>query len=279
MTELVGEARDAYVLKALADPTRRAILDRLHDGPRTTGTLAAGFETSRFAVMKHLSVLERAGLVIVARRGRERWNHLNAVPLQRVWERWVRPLAADRATKLLTLARRAEGTEPEREMTTNSAPTTGVSFIEVEIEIDAPRERVWRAFCDQTQSWWHDDFKTDPRSRGAILDARLGGHLYEDYGDGDGLIWMTVTGLKKGERIDLVGHSSAEWGGPSTGYHSFTFTEEGDRTRLRLSESYHGKVDESGAKSLEDGWKLLLGSGLKSYVEGLDGRSPSTEQG
>jgi DNA-binding transcriptional ArsR family regulator len=82
------------IWKALADPTRRKILDLLQERPRTTGDLCTSFKVSRFAVMKHLSVLEQAKLIVVRRRGRERWNYLNAVPLQRIYERWLRPFEA-----------------------------------------------------------------------------------------------------------------------------------------------------------------------------------------
>lgn len=71
----------ARVWKALSDPGRRKILDYLQERPRTTSELCDLFDVSRFAVMKHLTILERAGLVVVRRRGRERWNHLNVVPL------------------------------------------------------------------------------------------------------------------------------------------------------------------------------------------------------
>ena len=78
------------VFKALADKTRRRVLDLLAQRPRTTGELAAAFpRLSRFAVMKHLGVLDRAGLVIVSRDGRKRWNSLNPVPLRDVLRRWV----------------------------------------------------------------------------------------------------------------------------------------------------------------------------------------------
>lgn len=76
--------------KALADPTRRDLLDALAPGPRTTGELVEGFpDLSRTGVMKHLDVLEEAGLVIVRREGRLRWNHLNPVPIQTICDRWV----------------------------------------------------------------------------------------------------------------------------------------------------------------------------------------------
>lgn len=80
------------IWKALADPTRRALLDALGQGPRTTGALVAGHPAlCRTAVMKHLDQLTAAGLVVVRREGRERWNYLNPVPIQRVCERWIKP--------------------------------------------------------------------------------------------------------------------------------------------------------------------------------------------
>ena len=78
------------VFKALADPTRRALMDLLKDGPRTTTQLVESFPSmTRFGVMKHLGVLDDAGLVLSRKDGRTRWYHLNAVPLRMVYERWV----------------------------------------------------------------------------------------------------------------------------------------------------------------------------------------------
>lgn len=104
------EAEDSgLVWRALSEPARRRILDLLRDGPRTTGSIADEFaDVTRFAVMKHLARLEEAGLVVVEARGRERWHHLNAVPLQRIVERWVRPYVGQQASGLLRLKRHAE---------------------------------------------------------------------------------------------------------------------------------------------------------------------------
>ena len=78
------------VWKALASEVRREILDLLRDGPRTTGALAEEFpRLTRFAVMQHLRVLEDAELVIARREGRERYNYLNPVPIQQLYNRWV----------------------------------------------------------------------------------------------------------------------------------------------------------------------------------------------
>lgn len=80
----------APVWKALASPIRRSILDLLHEGPLTTTVLADHFpRLTRFAVMQHLGVLERAELVTVRRDGRKRFNYLNPVPIQRIHDRWV----------------------------------------------------------------------------------------------------------------------------------------------------------------------------------------------
>lgn len=102
------EVLDDAVWKALADPSRRRILDLLRAEPRTTGDLADRFDTTRFAVMKHLEVLVAAGLVIVDRRGRERWNHLNPVPIRELYRRWIRPFDAAPADALLRIKKAAE---------------------------------------------------------------------------------------------------------------------------------------------------------------------------
>ena len=75
-------ASDDDLWRALANPVRRRLLDALREGPRTTGQLSAAVPSlSRYAVMQHLGVLTDAGLVVARRRGRERFNHLNPVPL------------------------------------------------------------------------------------------------------------------------------------------------------------------------------------------------------
>ena len=102
-----GSSVDDDVWSALSDSSRRRILDLLRSGPMTTSALCEHFETSRFAVMKHLKVLHKAGMVVVERRSRERINHLNPVPLQSIYRRWIRPfekLPADRMLKIKKIA-------------------------------------------------------------------------------------------------------------------------------------------------------------------------------
>ena len=105
---------DAGIWKALGSPHRRVLLDALKDGPKTTSGLAEVLpKLSRYAVMQHLGVLERAGVVLVRREGRERWNQLNAVPIQRELERWLRGFQQAPASELLAFERHLHATKPE----------------------------------------------------------------------------------------------------------------------------------------------------------------------
>lgn len=89
------------VFRALADPRRRRILDLLRDGALTTGELCEAFDDlDRCTVMQHLAVLEEADLLIVQRIGRQRWNHLNPLPIQAVADRWISRYAAPQVRKL-----------------------------------------------------------------------------------------------------------------------------------------------------------------------------------
>lgn len=98
------------VWKALSDPTRRAILDTLRDGPRTTTELVDLFpDLTRFAVMKHMDVLRDAGLMRTRAEGRRRINSLNVIPIRQIYERWVSPFEDLWAGQLLGLKRRLEG--------------------------------------------------------------------------------------------------------------------------------------------------------------------------
>lgn len=109
------------VWKALAEPTRRDILDVLAERAQTTGELVERFPgLCRTAVMKHLDVLERAGLLVVQREGRVRWNHLNPVPIQQLHDRWVSKHVARMASALSRLKQHVES--PASSGKTRSTP-------------------------------------------------------------------------------------------------------------------------------------------------------------
>jgi len=98
------DAADDLIFKALSHRLRRRLLDILKAGPRTTGALCTLVpEVNRCTIMQHLDVLEAAGLIVAERRGRERWNHLDALPIHAIHERWIGPYAAYAATMLSRL--------------------------------------------------------------------------------------------------------------------------------------------------------------------------------
>src|SRR4051812_34859405 len=101
---------DDRVFKALADPTRRHLLDRLfeRDG-RTLTELEEGLEMTRFGVMKHLRLLEEAGLVVSRRQGREKHHYLNAGPIRLIHDRWIDKYRERQVTALADLKTQLEG--------------------------------------------------------------------------------------------------------------------------------------------------------------------------
>ena len=100
---------DDRVFKALADPTRRFLLDKLfvRDG-RTLTELESELEMTRFGVMKHLRVLEDAGLVVTRKEGREKLHFLNVVPIRLVHDRWIDKFTERRVSALTDLKRQLE---------------------------------------------------------------------------------------------------------------------------------------------------------------------------
>lgn len=85
-----SESKEDAIFKALANGKRRQMLDAIKHAPLTTGALCEKFpEMDRCTVMQHLKVLEEADLIIPRREGRERWNHLNALPIQAIHDRWI----------------------------------------------------------------------------------------------------------------------------------------------------------------------------------------------
>lgn len=98
------EPTDDKVFRALASPHRRRIMDVLKEEPQTTGALCARLpDLGRCAVMQHLGVLEAAGIVVVRRQGRLRWNHLDALPIKRIHDRWIGEYADSAASLLARL--------------------------------------------------------------------------------------------------------------------------------------------------------------------------------
>ena len=105
-----SKSKEDAVFKALANGKRRQMLDAIRHAPLTTGALCEKFpEMDRCTVMQHLKVLEDADLIIPRREGRERWNHLNALPIQAIHDRWISQYAGHAMNVLSALKGELEG--------------------------------------------------------------------------------------------------------------------------------------------------------------------------
>ena len=145
--------------------------------------------------------------------------------------------------------------------------TAGVLTIALEIPIDAPRARVWRMLTEEAHRWWPRDFYASANPLGMRFEPKLGGRLYEETENGGGVVWYTVIALDPGQSIDLAGHLTAAFGGPSQTLLRLALREQGARTVLEVSDAVVGNVSERTAKSLEDGWRALFDAGFRAFVE------------
>lgn len=148
------------VFKALADPSRRRLLDRLNErNGQSLRELCAGLDMARQSVTKHLAVLEAAGVVTTSRRGRERLHFLNAAPINDIAERWMSQYDRERAGALANLKRalEADAMEPTRFVYATYIRTTP--------------ERLWQALTDPafTRRYWGAGFHSDWRVGSPIL--------------------------------------------------------------------------------------------------------------
>jgi len=233
------------VFRALADPTRRALLDELfrRDG-QSLHDLESGFDMTRFGVMKHLRLLEEAGLVVTRRRGREKLHFLNPVPIRLVHDRWVSKYAEPWAAALSGLKTRLE------------TPMEKV----FEIYIKTTPERLWDAIVDP-----------DIRAKynfgaRAVSDWQVGSRIElgapnapGPLGDGEVLevdpprrLVHTMTALWSDE-VKAEGASRVTW----------EIEPVGDSCRLLVT---HDQLRDGANDQLFGGWPMIL-SGLKTWLE------------
>lgn len=233
------------VFKALADPTRRDLLDELfrEDG-QTLHALEAHFNMTRYGVMKHLRLLEDAGLVVTRRRGREKLHFLNPVPIRLVHDRWVSKYAEPWAAALSDLKTRLE------------SPMEKI----FEIYIKTSPERLWQAITD-----------SDIRSK-----YQFGMNIRSDWTPGS-RFEMSPNGadlLGEGENLEvepprrLVQSMRALWGEDvkAEGYSRITWEIEPvgeDSCHLTVT---HDQLREGANDQLYGGWPMIL-SGLKTWLE------------
>ena len=262
------EDEGAPLWRALADSTRRRILDLLREGPLTTGEIAARFPISRIAVMRHLEVLSEAELVVSRKPGRQRWHYLNVVPLQRLQRRWADPSAAGFAAALLRLQDTVEVRGRPME---GIRPTVDIAL---DIEIAGRPAAVFAALTGDVGGWWGPPFVTS-RATSLALDPQLGGLLTERWKTG-GHVIASVTGWAQDEHLALSGSFHL---GVGIGVAAFDLSPSGAATVLRFSFRAIGVVDADMAGELSRGWTELLGTRLKGLVEsgarsGIDSDQP-----
>jgi DNA-binding transcriptional ArsR family regulator/uncharacterized protein YndB with AHSA1/START domain len=253
------QSREAGIWKAMADPSRRRILDLLRKRPRTTGQLAGEFRISRIAVMRHLAVLSDAGLVVSRKRGRERWHYLNALPLERVYRRWVGPVEAGWARRLLGLDSGLG--KPSSELMQGTESGLAIDIAQ-DLTFGRPRREVFAALTD-VSSWWGPPYvgeaATDLR-----LEARLGGRFEEVWGPAGGRLLAVVTAIEPDRRLELTGPLHL---GVVYGIVEFRLDDVGTDTRLGFSHRAIGSVSAEVAAMFANGWKELLTVRLVARVE------------
>jgi DNA-binding transcriptional ArsR family regulator len=255
------------VWRALADPTRRALLDLLRTGPRTTGDLAELTPgLTRFAVMKHLAVLEEAGLVIAEKSGRSRLNHLNAVPLRLIYERWVSRYEDHWAASLVSLKYHIE---KEHDMSTKTLPSPArIASVQTEIVINAPRQRVYDTFMHRPGDWFYPD-EASRRSKSMHLEPRVGGRFYmrdeEGVKKGDENLLAVITLMRPERKIRMSGDFTM----PNALLANVTiaFEDAGTGTRVHIDHRMLGEFADGDPGEFEAGWRDGLEK-LKRACEG-----------
>ena len=233
------------VFRALADPTRRALLDALfvQDG-QTLVALTARHDMTRIAVAKHLRLLEHAGLVVSRRRGREKLHFLNTVPIRLIHDRWVSKYTEPWAAGLAGLKRELE--HPMEKI--------------FEIYIRTTPERLWEAITDPAiRARYHfgAGIESDwtPGSPYALTHPGADGPLAE----GENLIVDPPRRLVQTMRI--MWSEEAERAGTSRV--TWEIEPVGDSCRLTV---IHDQLSESAPSELYGGWPMIL-SGLKTWLE------------
>lgn len=240
------------VFKALADPTRRLLLDRLreHDG-QTLGQLCEQLVMARQSVTQHLDILVRADLVTVARRGRQRLHYLNPSPIHEIDVRWISGFDTPRLDALRAIKDRAEETAM-------SDRTTSVATYVYATYIRASAEQVWHALTDAdlTASYWGHANVSDWQPGSAWEHRRL---------DGSGVADVT------GEVIDadaptrlVITFGPPDLSGDDRSL--VTFLVEPYDDIVRLTVTHERLPDEPARREASHGWPAVLAN-LKSLLE------------
>jgi uncharacterized protein YndB with AHSA1/START domain len=143
-------------------------------------------------------------------------------------------------------------------------PLNAVS-IEAEVQIDAPPERVFEGLVTDISAWWGPAHTFSDTARDVVLEPRLGGRFYEDWGEGEGVLYATVTRIRRPTELGLTGPFGMR--GAVMGRVMIVLERQDTATIVRLSHRVVGEVTDETRQSYSGGWRTLLGQGLKPYVE------------
>ncbi|MEO0854912.1 MAG: metalloregulator ArsR/SmtB family transcription factor [Cyanobacteria bacterium J06648_11] len=241
------------IFKALADPTRRELLDvlRRKDG-QTLTELESGLEMTRFGVMKHLKLLEDAGLVVSVKRGRFKHHYLNAVPLQEVIDRWIEPLAAKATARtVIDLKRSLEGARPMSN-TADNAP----DFVH-QTMIRTTQDALWDALtrADQVAKYHF-------ACSAAEGDAVEGQPMRMLRADGSTMLTQSTLSLDPKSRIEMTFEPNWFETDNTPSRIVFLIAVEGETCKLTCE--HYGIVP--GQEGVREGWARHIAS-LKSWLE------------
>ncbi|MEO9483977.1 MAG: hypothetical protein ABJG47_11045 [Ekhidna sp.] len=145
--------------------------------------------------------------------------------------------------------------------------TLSSATIQFEITLQADVDSVWNNLVNQTTKWWSKDFYTNTKTKGFHIEGRIGGKAYEDFGDGEGLIWSEVIGVDAPNSIQMKGLLAPEFGGPAISYISINLKSNGSETVFKFSDTLFGALGEATADQIESGWKMIYGEAFKNYIE------------
>jgi len=153
-------------------------------------------------------------------------------------------------------------------MGTASEDTLAVRAVRVEmdVEIEGTMPRVWKALVEEMGTWWPASFYAG-KAKAFVLEPRVGGRMYEDWGGGGGLLWYTVVSLDPPRTLELAGHLFPAYGGPATTLVRIELSERDGKTLLRLTDAIHGHLATDTDAKLDTGWKEIFAKAFKSYVE------------
>lgn len=153
----------------------------------------------------------------------------------------------------------------------NDPPALTSVHIVQTVRLAQPVDQVWNAITRDIGSWWPDSFYVGEAPRRFVVEERVGGRVYEDQGDNQGVLWGRIVRLERGRLLEWAGDLTAEFGGPARTMVRFELEiedddEDGPTTVLTLRDTSYGQLDEPTRASLEQGWKLLLEEHLKPWL-------------